>query len=412
MGGLLSGAQEVRTTGQRVVLAQIAGMEALRGGERDRATAWALRAWGDGALLEQTAADDATTSAVTAPLSEGDRFAECRAVIDALLAAARRSGSAPVFATGCYLSGCLNLFQGRLADAVAELEQSLDPRLGWELFPPAAAGMLAGAFIATGALDRARAALAIAEPLRARFAHTPIWGRYEDACGLVALADGDPARALTHFQAATAILEAVGARDSPMLLWRTGTAYALAQLGRLDEAAELADEQLAAMRRWGAPTRIAGTLRVRAAVGRGLGIDDLREAEDLVAGGEALLERARTRSMLGASLRAAGEEHEAREILRRALDDATAAGAVPLAGAARAELIAAGGRPRRARLSGVAALTPSELRVARMAAEGRSNREIAEALFVTRKAVEFHLGNAFRKLSVRTRGQLPAALAG
>jgi DNA-binding NarL/FixJ family response regulator len=62
-------------------------------------------------------------------------------------------------------------------------------------------------------------------------------------------------------------------------------------------------------------------------------------------------------------------------------------------------------------LSGVDALTPSERRVAALAAEGLSNREIAQALFVTLRTVEMHLSNVFRKLDIASRTQLPAALA-
>jgi DNA-binding NarL/FixJ family response regulator len=86
-------------------------------------------------------------------------------------------------------------------------------------------------------------------------------------------------------------------------------------------------------------------------------------------------------------------------------------GAVAIAAEARAELIAAGARPRRPATSGVDALTPGERRVAGMAASGMSNREIAEDLFVTVKAVQWHLRNVYRKLQVADRGELPSALA-
>jgi DNA-binding CsgD family transcriptional regulator len=61
-------------------------------------------------------------------------------------------------------------------------------------------------------------------------------------------------------------------------------------------------------------------------------------------------------------------------------------------------------------LSGVGSLTPSERRVAEMAAEGDTNREIAQALFVTPKTVEVHLSSAYRKLGISSRSQLPKAL--
>lgn len=83
---------------------------------------------------------------------------------------------------------------------------------------------------------------------------------------------------------------------------------------------------------------------------------------------------------------------------------------MPVAERAREELVAAGGRPRRTRLTGVGALTASELRVARCAADGRSNREIAQELFVSMKAVEKHLGSVYRKLAIEGRGELAAAL--
>jgi DNA-binding CsgD family transcriptional regulator len=83
---------------------------------------------------------------------------------------------------------------------------------------------------------------------------------------------------------------------------------------------------------------------------------------------------------------------------------------VLLAEEAHEELIAAGARPRRVVQSGAASLTPSERRIAAMAAEGLSNRDIAQALFVTLRTVEMHLSNAFRKLQISSRTQLAAAL--
>ena len=77
---------------------------------------------------------------------------------------------------------------------------------------------------------------------------------------------------------------------------------------------------------------------------------------------------------------------------------------------AHAELVASGARPRTKALSGRDALTPSERRVARMAAEGLTNREIAQALFVTMRTVEVHLTHAYQELDISSREQLPQAL--
>jgi DNA-binding CsgD family transcriptional regulator len=85
-------------------------------------------------------------------------------------------------------------------------------------------------------------------------------------------------------------------------------------------------------------------------------------------------------------------------------------GALRLERQARAELEATGARLQRRMLTGPGSLTPSERRVAEMASGGMTNREIAQALFVTVKAVKFHLRNAYAKLDVHSRGELPAAL--
>jgi DNA-binding NarL/FixJ family response regulator len=114
---------------------------------------------------------------------------------------------------------------------------------------------------------------------------------------------------------------------------------------------------------------------------------------------------------LGRALRTARRPAEAREPLRRALDLADRCGADVLVGRARAELHAAGGRPRATALQGVDALTPSERRVADLAVEGRTNKDIAQTLYVTPKTVEVHLSSAYRKLGIRSRQQLGEALA-
>jgi DNA-binding CsgD family transcriptional regulator len=116
---------------------------------------------------------------------------------------------------------------------------------------------------------------------------------------------------------------------------------------------------------------------------------------------------ARALTDLGAHLRRAGTgADEARELLRTALDTAHRLGARTLADRAEAELRATGAKPRRAELTGLAALTASERRVAELAGQGMTNREIAQALFVTARTVEGHLTQVFRKLDVPSRESL------
>jgi DNA-binding CsgD family transcriptional regulator len=191
--------------------------------------------------------------------------------------------------------------------------------------------------------------------------------------------------------------------------WRSQAALAHAALGRPAEARALAREEIELARRFGAPRALGIALRTLGVVGDELGA--LREAVDVLAGSPARLEHARALADLGVALRHRRRAVEAREPLRRGLDLAIRCSAAPLAERARTELLIAGARPRRHRLTGLDALTTNERRVASLAAEGRSNREIAQELHVSHKTVEKHLTAAYRKLGVGTRRELPGALA-
>jgi len=109
-------------------------------------------------------------------------------------------------------------------------------------------------------------------------------------------------------------------------------------------------------------------------------------------------------------LRRARRRTDAGRVLGDALVLAGACGARLVEERVLEELEVAGARCMRAARRGADALSPSERRVVGLAIDGLSNREIAEALFVTRKAVEWHLGNAYRKLDVRSRHELPGVL--
>lgn len=148
------------------------------------------------------------------------------------------------------------------------------------------------------------------------------------------------------------------------------------------------------------------------ATGGETGIEQLRAAVEALERSPRRLELARTLVDLGAALRRHGRRVEAREPLRRGLDLAQRCGATVLVERGGEELRVTGARPRHLVLTGVESLTPSELRVARLAAQGRSNREIAQALFVTGGTVETHMRHVFQKLDLKRREELPAALAG
>jgi DNA-binding CsgD family transcriptional regulator len=143
------------------------------------------------------------------------------------------------------------------------------------------------------------------------------------------------------------------------------------------------------------------------------GLGCLRESVVLLERSPMRLEHARSLVELGAALRRRGRRAEAREPLAAGMELAHRCGAERLLARAQEELRAAGARPQRPARTGVDALTPSEQRVARMAAEGRSNPEIAQELFVSLKTVETHLSHVYRKLALTGTGarrQLAAEL--
>jgi DNA-binding CsgD family transcriptional regulator len=216
---------------------------------------------------------------------------------------------------------------------------------------------------------------------------------------------------------ALALADLAGERFGAIVLnpawlpWRSARAEALHRLDRADEAQAAAADELEAARAWGAPTTVGRSLRVLGAVRGQAGLADLEAAAALLEGTPERLELAKALAALGTAMRLARRPTDAREPLRRALELATVCGAEPLAEHARTELHAAGVRPRREALSGVESLTPSERRVVDLAAAGRTNRDVAQELFVTPKTVEVHLSNAYRKLGIRSRRELAGALA-
>jgi DNA-binding CsgD family transcriptional regulator len=234
-------------------------------------------------------------------------------------------------------------------------------------------------------------------------------GRYAQGC--LRLARWDPGGALEDFLAAGRDLTADAITCPAVAPWRSSAALALAATGRTSEAVTLAQDEYALAERFGAPGAVGRALRVLAAVGpTDERTERCRAAAGVLAPSERRLEYAHALCDLGSSLRRERARRAAREPLREALDLAARCGAVALTRRVREELAASGARPRRAAQHGRDALTPAELRVARLAANGLANREIATTLVVTVKTVETELGHVYAKLGIRSRRELGGAL--
>lgn len=230
------------------------------------------------------------------------------------------------------------------------------------------------------------------------------------ARGALAHAEGDHGRALED-------LEEVGRRaarsryENPAAMpWRSHAALCHAALGDRTTARDLVDDELRRARTFGAPRAVGRALRVRAGLSESAAaVQDLEAAVAVLADSGAVLEHAGALVDLGAADVARPLEQR-RDLLRRGMDLGHRCGARRLVDRALTELRATGARPRRPVVHGADALTPQERRVATLAAEGTGNREIAEALFLTRRTVEMHLTNAYRKLGIERREDLGGAL--
>jgi DNA-binding CsgD family transcriptional regulator len=272
-------------------------------------------------------------------------------------------------------------------------------------------GVLVNALVRQGELDAAEQALAPLDS-EAESGSLPA-AVLRFARGRLRVGQGRIAEGLEDFLAVGARLTSGTVTCPGFLPWRSEAALAHLALGDREPAGRLAEEELELAQAFCAPRALGIAKRAAGVIAGGdRGASLLRGAIDAFERGDASLERARALTDLGALLRRRNRRTEARELLREALDVAHRAGAKALADQAETELRATGARPRRVVLTGLDSLTASERRIAELASQGLTNREIAQTLFVTARTVEGHLTSVFRKLRVDSRDELPAALAG
>ncbi|MBV9805894.1 MAG: AAA family ATPase [Solirubrobacterales bacterium] len=397
--------------GARILLCVQAYGEGARGGDRARAVELAGKALA--AMSEEERAWNYTTGCYA--MLHCDRLEEAIRFLDPLIQAVQRRGAVFNFSSLSMTRALIHYGRGALGEAEADGRAALEvlPHKNvW--FVPHAHAWLAQILVERGELDEASELLgqvaALLDVASDPFSSTPVLR----ARAMLASAQGNHGAALEASLDLGRALAGFGhtnpAASHPA--WRSLAAFAHYSLGETEAALALAREEVALARSWAAPRTLGRSLRILGLVEGGTeGIERIREAVSVLDGSPARLEHSSALVDLGAALRRGNRRAEAREFLRSGLELAQRLGATVLRDRAHEELVATGARPRRLVLSGVDSLTPSERRIAAMAAEGLSNREIAQALFVTLRTVEMHLSNAFRKLDVSSRTQLPAALA-
>jgi DNA-binding NarL/FixJ family response regulator len=398
------------TPASRCAQLALAFLLAFRGESPHEVARLVERGWDDGRFLAEETSESAPAIMANWALVYIDELDRALELSEAMLADAKARGFLAAFLGATGRRGWIALRRGELAEAEADTRAAFELAIEHNLTMtiPLHAAYLGLTLFERGDLDQA-AAVVEGVTLNPALIKTTFETVLLEARGRVRLARGLRAQAIADLRQCGQLATHVQATPN-FYAWRSALAIALAP-EQPQEAWELAQVELELARRADTPRAIGIALRVCGLLTRGKdSIELLEQSVAVLEPTPMRLELAHSLTELGAALRRAGARIAAREPLRRALDLAARCGATSLAQRARDEALAAGARPRRPWTTGIHALTPSELRVARLAAQALSNRDIAQALFITTATVSDHLTNAYRKLNIHTRDQLTIAL--
>jgi DNA-binding CsgD family transcriptional regulator len=232
--------------------------------------------------------------------------------------------------------------------------------------------------------------------------------RFQVTLGLLELGLARPLAAIEKLQPVADLAERHGVREPGVLPYAPDLIEAYARAGDREaatrELAKLSELANALDRRWA----LAAVARLHGLLGRD---DDLDEhfgaaLELHEQGAGSAFDLARTELLYGERLRRGKRRVESREHLRSAIELFDGLGAAPWSEQARRELRASGESIPRRDPTAPEKLTPQELQIALQVAEGKTNRDVAAALFLSPKTVEFHLTRVYRKLNIHSRAEL------
>ena len=388
----------------------LAGVAGWRGEPRDAVVRLVDRGLDGGRFVRDEEGDIWLAQSVTA-LVAVDELDRAGALVDEMLAAASRRGSVLGASAASSFAGWVSAQRGDLARAEADIRGGFDLAREHELTFAIPSILRYAIDVLTerpGLSDLA--ALAEGIELPPAFMRTAFGALVLDARARVRLGRDDTVAAIEDLRQCGAILDALSLCNPVLCSWRSTLALSVRDRAPQD-AKLLVAEELENARATGLPRAEGVALRAAGLVeGGDRGIELLHDAVSTLEHSPSRLEHARALTDLGAALRRSGRRADAREPLAAGLELARACGAQRLADRAEHELRTTGARPRAVVRSGIEALTPSELRVCRMAAQGMTNPEIAQALFVTRGTVESQLHSSYTKLAIRSRRELASRL--
>lgn len=384
------------TSAERLVLAMDAALRpATSAAEAATFAERVEEAWSEGLVPLRAA-----TGAVATYLHAGE-LVRAEAFASTLLEHTRRRGLAVGHARASTMMAMVALAAGRLSDAEAALVAAIDIESSG--VPRPAVALLTEILVETGRLEEADAVLARHDadsPAPRKMLMNPLLM----ARARLHAARHRPREALDDLFELGRRYAQWGLASRPMPPWRGLAAVLLAATGEHEQARQLATEELGLARTWGSERAIGTALRAVGSVERTT--EPLAESIHRLSSTPFRLDHAHALVELGAVHRRAGRRAAASESFSTGMDLAHRCGATALSEHARAELLACGARPRRLARTGRDALTASERRVALLATDGLTNRQIAQALFITTATVETHLRHVFRKLDISARGEL------